>query len=320
MSNVKLDIYAGMLGAGKTTLIRQMLRSSYQNEKVVIIENEVGKLNLDAMEFSDSSFSVRKLTSGCICCTIKGSLTVALRDIIQTQQPDRIILEPSGAADLISLEEAVLECPDVQICRCVYVVRTASVLKLLKVVGEFFYDQIRWADQIYLNFSEKVTDTVFTDTCQKLYEIHPDVSLINVPLPQVDSSIFPEHSDTRTAKINHSSHNARFLNILPADQKLILPASRRSLLTWNYTFTHTFSIEKIHHLKALLSDSSIHCEFWRIKGFLNVSDSQVVKLDLVFGEWQEELRSRTNENSLNTLIFIGPRINVSKLSDLFSSI
>ena len=298
MSKIKLDIYAGMLGAGKTTLIRQMLHSSYQNEKVVIIENEAGKLNLDASELSGASFSVQKLTSDCICCTIKGSLTAALCDIVATQHPDRIILEPSGVADLAALEQACLECSDVQICRCVYIVRTASVLKLLKVVGDFFYDQIRWAGQIYLNFSEKVTDTVFADTCQKLYEIHPDVTLINVPLTQ----------------------NTSGLTVRSADQKLIFPSSQKTLLTWDYTFSHTFSQDDILRLQTLLGNPELHCNFWRIKGFLTISDTEVMKLDQVFGEWHAEIRPKTTENSLNTLIFIGPKINVSRLSELMAGL
>lgn len=320
MSKIKLDIYAGMLGAGKTTLIRQMLHSSYQNEKVVIIENEAGKLNLDASELSGASFSVQELTSGCVCCTIRGSLTAALNDIATTQHPDRIILEPSGVADLTTLEHACLDCPDVQISRCVYVVRTASVLKLLKVVGDFFYDQIRWASQIYLNFSEKVTDSVFTDTCQKLYEIHPDVTLINVPLDAIDSSVFPEMTPDMYSASTIPARKVSGLTVRSADQKLIFPSSQKTLLTWDYTFSHPLSQDDILRLQTLLGDPELHCDFWRIKGFLTISDTEVLKLDQVFGEWHTELRPKITENSLNTLIFIGPKINVSRLSELLSGL
>ena len=320
MSKIKLDIYAGMLGAGKTTLIRQMMHSSYQNEKVVIIENEAGKLNLDASELSGASFSVQKLTSGCVCCTIRDSLTAALRDIAATQHPDRIILEPSGVADLAALEQACLECSDVQICRCVYIVRTASVLKLLKVVGDFFYDQIRWAGQIYLNFSEKVTDAVFADTCQKLYEIHPDVTLINIPLDRIDSSVFPEMTPEMCSASMIPVRKVSGLTIRSADQKLIFPSNQKTLLTWDYTFSHFFSQDNILHLQTLLGDPKLHCDFWRIKGYLTISDTEVMKLDQIFGEWHTELRLKTTENSLNTLIFIGPKINVSRLSELLAGL
>ena len=320
MSKITLDIYAGMLGAGKTTLIRQMLHSSYQNEKVVIIENEAGKLNLDASELSGASFSVQKLTSGCVCCTIKGNLTAALRDIAATQHPDRIILEPSGVADLAALEQACLECSDVQICRCLYIVRTASVLKLLKIVGDFFYDQIRWAGQIYLNFSEKVTDTVFADTCQKLYEIHPDVTLINMPLDQIDSNAFPEPTPEMCSASTIPVRKVSGLTVRSADQKLIFPSSQKTLLTWDYTFSHTFSQDDILRLQTLLGNPELHCSFWRIKGFLTISDTEVMKLDQVFGEWHTEIRPKTTENSLNTLIFIEPTVNVSRLSELLAGL
>lgn len=237
-----------------------------------------------------------------------------------TQYPDRIILEPSGVADLVALEQACLECSDVQICRCVYIVRTASVLKLLKIVGDFFYDQIRWAGQIYLNFSEKVTDTVFADTCQKLYEIHPDVTLINMPLDQIDSNAFPELTPEMCSASTIPVRKVSGLTVRSADQKLIFPSSQKTLLTWDYTFSHTFSQDDILRLQTLLGNPELHCNFWRIKDFLTISDTEVMKLDQVFGEWHTEIRPKTTENSLNTLIFIGPKVNVSRLSELLAGL
>ena len=139
------------------------------------------------------------------------------------------------------------------------------------------------------------------------------MTLINVPLTQIDSSIFPEtdpvvHSD--------SAQKTSGLTVRSADQKLIFPSSQKTLLTWDYTFSHTFSQNDIFRLQTLLGNPELHCNFWRIKGFLTISDTEVMKLDQVFGEWHAEVRPKTTKNSLNTLIFIGPKINVSRLSDL----
>ena len=101
----KLDIYGGLLGAGKTTLIRAMLRCAYRGKRVAVIENEIGRVNLDAGAFS--GVTVRPLTAGCVCCTLKGDLVTAVRELLQGVAPDYIVMEASGAADLETLAETL---------------------------------------------------------------------------------------------------------------------------------------------------------------------------------------------------------------------
>lgn len=165
-----------------------------------------------------------------------------------------------------------------------------------------------------------MTDTVFADTCQKLYEIHPDVTLINMPLDQIDSNAFPELTPEMCSASTIPVRKVSGLTVRSADQKLIFPSSQKTLLTWDYTFSHTFSQDDILRLQTLLGNPELHCNFWRIKDFLTISDTEVMKLDQVFGEWHTEIRPKTTENSLNTLIFIGPKVNVSRLSELLAGL
>ena len=119
---VKLDVYGGLLGAGKTTLIKQMLKTVYKDYKVAVIENEFGSVNLDAEELKKASVVVREISSGCICCTLKGNFTDAVQLLIRQENPDYVIVEPSGMANLIDVAMACSVSEDVILNRTVLVV------------------------------------------------------------------------------------------------------------------------------------------------------------------------------------------------------
>ncbi len=137
----KLDIYGGLLGAGKTTLIRAMLQCAYRGKRVAVIENEIGRVNLDAGAFS--GVTVRPLTAGCVCCTLKGDLVTAVRELLQGVAPGYIVMEASGAADLEAIRRICAEIDAVSLNRCVMVVNARKLRKLMTVVGEFYRIQLR---------------------------------------------------------------------------------------------------------------------------------------------------------------------------------
>ena len=138
---VKLDIYGGLLGAGKTTLIRQMLASAYAGHKTAVIENEIGKVNLDAELLKDSSICVREITSGCICCTVKGNFTEAIRRLAEQEHPEYIIVEPSGVASLTDVVSACTDSGMAVLNRIIMVADARKQRKLLKVIGKFYLKQ-----------------------------------------------------------------------------------------------------------------------------------------------------------------------------------
>ena len=157
----KLDIYGGLLGAGKTTLIKAMLRCAYPGKRVAVIENEVGRVNLDAGEFT--GITVRPLTAGCVCCTLKGDLVAAVRELVRREMPEIIVMEASGAADLDAIRRICGEIDGVSLNRCVMVVNARKLRKLMTVVGEFYRIQLREATAIYLNFTEALPDGELTE-------------------------------------------------------------------------------------------------------------------------------------------------------------
>lgn len=189
----KLDIYGGLLGAGKTTLIKKMLAAAYSGSRAAIIENEIGKVNLDAQEFAD--IQIRPLTAGCVCCTLKGNMVAAVRELLQTENPDYIIIEATGAADLQAIREICAHIAEIRLNRCIMLVNAKKVRALLKVVGEFYHMQLRQADTIYLNFTETLSEEEIRGTEAFLLAINPKARIVSVPLDEITGDTFPDRPE-----------------------------------------------------------------------------------------------------------------------------
>lgn len=194
---VKIDIYGGLLGSGKTTLIRQMLGTAYQGYKVAIVENEFGKVSLDDAYLSQASIEVKNITSGCVCCTLKGIFSEAVRLLLEQERPDYIIIEPSGMADFQTVGSACTEIEGAEVNRAVLVVNGRKIVKLLKVAGEFLYEQIRTAHTVFLNFCETMEAEQVEEAMASLRAVNPKLHIIRIPIGEVDGLILPDGKDER---------------------------------------------------------------------------------------------------------------------------
>ena len=188
----KLDIYCGILGAGKTTLIKQMLDTAYRGYKTAIIENEIGPVNLDAEELKGSPVEISKVTSGCICCTVKGSFSAAIRRLCRSAQPDYIVIEPSGAADIRSILELCAGLPEIELSRVVMIINGRKILSLLKASGPFLKDQIACARYIYISRCESLSGEQVQNISSVLGAINPEAEIVSAPLKELGAENFPE--------------------------------------------------------------------------------------------------------------------------------
>ena len=314
----KLDMFCGLLGAGKTTLIKQMLPTVYAGHKVAIIENEFGKVNLDAGELAEASISVKELTSGCVCCTIKGDLKNAIQLLIKQEEPEYIIVEASGVADLRSLIQVCGEAEGVTVNRVITVVNAKKILKLLKVIGDFFRDQLRVSYTIYLNFGDELTDEALSDTKAALLDINPDLKFVSTSLPLIEKSTFPDRTTPIvTAAPKAFGRLALGRNLSRTRQEAV--SNLPDLQSWEVTFDQTFSSEQAEKLLKILSDSSRHT-LWRAKGYLNMEDGSIRKVDYTFGDAFEEDREAVPEENRNLLVLIGPNLDTQWLEEQFNDL
>ena len=149
-----IDIISGFLGAGKTTLIKKLIRESFQGQKLVLIENEFGEIGIDGGFMKDAGIQVTEMNSGCICCSLVGDFGVALKQVLETYAPDRIIIEPSGVGKLSDVAKAVgrvAEDSDLQLGSAITVVNAKKCKMYMKNFGEFFDDQVQHAGTIILS-------------------------------------------------------------------------------------------------------------------------------------------------------------------------
>lgn len=148
----KIDIISGFLGAGKTTLIKKLLMDALRGQQVVLIENEFGEIGIDGGFLKDAGIEIKEMNSGCICCSLVGDFGTALKEVVETYHPDRIIIEPSGVgklSDVIHAVERVQEEADLQLNCAATVVDVTKCKMYLKNFGEFFKNQVEGGRHCY---------------------------------------------------------------------------------------------------------------------------------------------------------------------------
>lgn len=182
----KIDIFSGFLGAGKTTLIKKLIKEAYAGEQVVLIENEFGEIGVDGGFLQDAGVEITEMNSGCICCTLVGDFAKALKEVESKYSPDRIIIEPSGVGKLSDVIRAVKSAnlKDTTLNAFCTVVDARKCKLYLKNFGEFFVDQVENASCIVLSHtavsSEKLSETI------ELLKEHTNATIITTDWDKLD--------------------------------------------------------------------------------------------------------------------------------------
>ena len=186
----KIDIVSGFLGAGKTTLIKKMVKEAYQGEKLVRIENEFGEISIDGGFLKDAGIQISEMSSGCICCSLVGDFGKALREVKEQFQPDRILIEPSGVGKLsdviVAVENTVADIPDMRLNSFVTVADAGKVKVYMKNFGEFYNNQIESAGTIILSRTQKLTQEKLEAAVALLREKNPTAAILTTPWDQLD--------------------------------------------------------------------------------------------------------------------------------------
>ena len=185
MAKTKVDIISGFLGAGKTTLIRKLLRDAVANEQVVLIENEFGEIGVDGGFLKDSGIDIREMKSGCICCSLVGDFSSSLKEILTAYAPDRIIIEPSGVGKLSDVMRAVSDVEEeleVENNSAVTVVDVKKCRMYMKNFGEFFNNQVQFATTIVLSRTDVAKQEVIDEAVALIREVNPTATIITTPL------------------------------------------------------------------------------------------------------------------------------------------
>ena len=183
----KIDIYSGFLGAGKTTLIKKMIKEAYHGQKLVLIENEFGEIGIDGGFLQEAGIQITEMNSGCICCSLVGDFGRALKKVIAEYAPDRILIEPSGVGKLSDVIGAVrkVTSDDVQLGNFVTVADATKCRMYMKNFGEFYNNQIETANTIILSRTDGMTEEKLDQCVKMIREHNKDAVIVTTPWPEL---------------------------------------------------------------------------------------------------------------------------------------
>ena len=186
---VKIDIISGFLGAGKTTLIKKLLKDGFQGEQVVLIENEFGEIGIDGGFLKEAGIQIREMNSGCTCCSLVGDFGTSLKEVVTKYDPDRILIEPSGVgklSDVIKAVQGVQDEVDIKLNSYTTVVDAKKCKMYMKNFGEFFDNQIQYAGAIIMSRTDIASEKKVQESLELLRSLNKDAAIITTPIENLD--------------------------------------------------------------------------------------------------------------------------------------
>ena len=329
----KIDVFSGFLGAGKTTLIKKLLKEAYKGEKVVLIENEFGKVGIDGGFLQEAGVEITEMNSGCICCSLVGDFGKAMKEVIEKFSPDRILIEPSGVGKLSDVLRAVekVESDDVVISGAATVADASKCKMYMKNFGEFYDNQITSANAIILSRTGDMKEEKIAEAVALIREKNPEAVIVTTPwdmldgkkiLEVIDGAKLPailaeeehhhhhdedecddpecechHHDDEEEHEHHHHHHHADdiFESIGAETAK-------------------KFTRDELKDILGKLSDEETYGKVLRAKGIIASDTEKFIYFDFVPGE--SDIRDGEPE-VIGRLCVIGSKINKNAISELF---
>ncbi len=337
----KIDIFSGFLGAGKTTLIRKLISEGYKNEKLVLIENEFGEIAIDGGFLKDAGVQITEMNSGCICCTLVGDFTEALKKVIDEYHPDRILIEPSGVGKLSDVAKAVAEVEGTEIGAKVTVVDAGKCRMYIRNFGEFFNDQVQHADVIVLSRTDTASDGKVVAASAMLSQLNANATVITTPwadlsgeqIVQVMDKIDSLSSTMQEMEHHHEHHHHEHGEHCGCghdhhehhhhehDEHCGCGHDHHDhhhadevFTSWGVETPKKFTEEQIKDALSKLSDAEKFGTVLRAKGFVDAEDGEWIYFDYVPGE--SDVR-RGGAAVTGRLCVIGSKLNEQAIKELF---
>ena len=334
MEKTKIDIISGFLGAGKTTLIKKLLKDAFQGEQVVLIENEFGEIGIDGGFLKEAGIQIREMNSGCICCSLVGDFGASLKEVISKYHPDRILIEPSGVgklSDVIKAVQGVEEETGLVLNSYTTVVDAKKCKMYMRNFGEFFNNQVEYAGAIIMSRTDIVDEAKAQASLELLREINKKAAIITTPIENLDGKkllevmenpvsleqemmeeeVCPEcghvhehgehhhHDHDHECGCGHDHHHHH------ADEVFT---------SWGRETIKKYTKENLEKMLEALSASDEYGIILRAKGMLPAENGTWIYFDMVPEE--TEIREGAPEYT-GRLCVIGSKLKEDKLAELF---
>ena len=303
----KIDIYSGFLGAGKTTLIKKMIKEAYHGQKLVLIENEFGEIGIDGGFLQEAGIQITEMNSGCICCSLVGDFGRALKKVIAEYAPDRILIEPSGVGKLSDVIGAVrkVTSDDVQLGNFVTVADATKCKMYMKNFGEFYNNQIETANTIILSRTDGMTEEKLDQCVNMIREHNKDAVIVTTPWPELTGEQLMEAMEQRStiavelAKLEEEAHHHHHDHDDDDDEECDDPDcschhhhhhhhghdADEVFISWGEETHRKFTKAEIEHILQALEDAETYGIILRAKGYVaNAEGEKWIHFDYVPGE------------------------------------
>ncbi|MGL5575587.1 MAG: CobW family GTP-binding protein [Sarcina sp.] len=310
---MKIDIISGFLGAGKTTLIKKLLSEELYKEKVAIIENEYGEVAIDGNLLKGEKVEVTEISSGCICCNIKGDFKQSMAQIVNDYKPDRIIIEPTGVAKLSEIISSVKEANtmNAKINMIATVIDVNNFEAYLKNFGEFYKNQIASANIILLSRSQGVDDNELIKVVEKVRNINKGSNIITTPLEKISAKRIMEVAIKPKEKLSVEFKKS---TLQPKGVITKVHNANDVFDNWGAETSKIFDESKLKIVLNNLSKEEKYGKVLRAKGIVPTKTGKWVQFDYVPGEVEIK---KFSADYTGRLCVIGSNLNKEEIEKLF---
>ena len=324
----KVDIISGFLGAGKTTFIKLLIENVFAGEKLVLIENEFGEIGIDGGFLKDAGIEITEMNSGCICCTLVGDFSKALRKVIEEYHPDRVLIEPSGVGKLSDVSKAIEHVKkeaDIEIEGRITIVDGKKAKMYLKNFGEFFKDQVAYANTIVVSRTQMMEDHSIEECVKMLREENKEASIISTSWDKLSKEAI-EHAlspDTQLEGIfeeekcpvcSHEHHHEGACGCGHEHHHHHHHHADEIFTSWGQETAHKYTEGELDFLLKALSEKEGYGTILRAKGIVEMENGAWKQFDLVPQEY--EVRESSADYT-GLLCVIGTDLKEDELTKLF---
>lgn len=312
--SVKIDIFSGFLGAGKTMLIKKLLTEKAYGKNTVIIENEFGEVGIDGQILRECNIEIKEINSGCICCQVSGNFGEAVTEIISKYSPDNLIIEPSGVAKLSEILN-ILKGPafhnklDVRNIFTLIDIRNYDMY--LKNFKEFYDDQIRKANKIVLSRSQLVDDNTIQVTIKSIKKLNSRADIIFKPWDRLNAKNFLIGDNVQTKQEISILKN----NVNKTIRQEISHNAKEIFESYPIDIIRNVNIEDIKRNFEIIDNNKVFGNVVRAKGVVKGNDGVYYQFDYVPKEFKSRIIKWSN---LKVISIIGSKLNKMELIKLFS--
>ena len=308
---IKIDIFSGFLGAGKTFLIKKLIKDGAYNENIAIVENEFGEVSIDALILRDSNIKVKEINSGCFCCEVTGDFKEAVLEVINKYNPSRIIIEPSGVArltDIIKIfkEEKLRDKTEIDIL--ITVIDPEKFDIYLRNFKDFYEDQIQNTKKIVLSRTQNLDKDSLDNIVLKIKKINKRAVIISENWQKIRGIDILNNLDFNSININE------YRGVKPRIKAVETTKAKEIFESFAIYPKYEFSKLELVSKFKFISSSKAFGDVLRAKGVVKLKDNSFGQFDFVKDEF--EIRKISNSES-SVISFIGVNLNKKEIEKLF---